>query len=819
MTQFETLTALDSGWQLVQTPAGAASRPDQLDQSAPRIEAIVPGTVAGALERAGEFQRSKPAPLNTQDAWYIRSLTGEIAGPALLRFEGLATIAEVYLNGALLLTSNNMFVSHDIAVELNGADELAICFRALSPHLDKKGPRARWRTQLMNHQGLRLIRTTTLGHMPGWCPEIHAVGPWRPVSLLRTSANSVTSVNIASALNEADEGRLNVRLACPDAGNGLRLRCAGLEAAFQRHDDGLWHAELTLPHIAPWWPHTHGAPTLHDVELIRDGTSHHLGRTGFRHIAIDRGADGRGFALVINGRKIFCRGAVWSNADIVNLPGTRAHYQPWLELAAQAGMNMIRIPGITTYESGHFFDLCDELGILVWQDFMFANFDYPVKDADFVTGIKQEIEQFLVRTRSAPSLAVLCGGSEIYQQASMMGLPEAIWKGVLTEEIIPDIISSLRKDVPYVANSPCDGALPFIVNAGVSHYYGVSAYCRPLDDARRAEVRFATECLAFANVPEAQTLKSHLDVPAVHDPRWKARVPRDRGVSWDFEDVRDHYLEMLYGFEPARLRREDPERYLHLSRAVTAEVMEATFAEWRRPGSTCFGGLVWMLQDLLPGAGWGVIDATGEPKASWHGLKRAFRPVQITVTDEGVNGLAIHILNESPLRFDVIVEIACLRDGAQAVASGRRTLDLTPDHRETIAATDLFGAFFDTTYAYRFGPASHNVSVIKLIDAASGIVIADAFHFPQGRRAAMHNPAIDASVVNDGGAWFLDLSTAELAQSVHVDMEHFRADENWFHLAPGTIRRLKLHPRPGTADDQRPGGEIRIAGSSRIVWF
>src|SRR5262249_22082874 len=148
-------------------------------------------------------------------------------------------------------------------------------------------------------------------------------------------------------------------------------------------------------------------------------------------------------------------------------------------------------------------------------------------------------------------------------------------------------------DVPYVPNSPYGGAMPFLPNAGVTHYYGVGAYCRPLEDARRADVRFSAESLAFAHVPQQKVVHRRLPVPAVHSPLWKERTPRDRGASWDFDDIRDHYLEVLYGINPARLRREEPERYLDLSRAVSGEVIEATFAEWRRKGSGCNGALVW----------------------------------------------------------------------------------------------------------------------------------------------------------------------------------------------------------------------------------
>lgn len=194
----------------------------------------------------------------------------------------------------------------------------------------------------------------------------------------------------------------------------------------------------------------------------------------------------------------------------------------------------------------------------------------------------------------------------MYQQGAMLGLPEQIWKSTLTEEILPELIAEKRPDAAYVANSPSGGALPFAPNAGVGHYYGVGAYCRPLEDARRADLRFAAECLAFANIPEQETLDRHLPGVAVHDPRWKIRTPRDRGASWDFEDVRDHYLKLLYEVEPDVLRREDGALYLDMSRAATAEVMQATFAEWRRSGSSCQGALVWTLQDLVPGALAGV---------------------------------------------------------------------------------------------------------------------------------------------------------------------------------------------------------------------
>ncbi|MBW6424420.1 glycoside hydrolase family 2 protein [Rhizobium sp. XQZ8] len=818
---------LDDGWSLLLSEPGTYALPGNIPAEAETIPAIVPGTVAAALKAAGRFDRDNPEPLIDKDIWYCRALTGEAPGPAVLRFEGLATIAEVYLDDRLILSSHSMFESHDIPVELTGMETLSICLRALKPHLEKTGPRARWRPRLMNNQGLRLIRTTALGFMPGWSPEIQAVGPWRPVSMIRSapplsreareigrstipadnhfSAGKEGGFRLSASLGENGEGILKVILAGEQPSDDLHLLCAGQKTLFT-YSEERYSAELRIPDVAPWWPHTHGEPALYEVILRIDGRDMPLACTGFRNISIDRGLDGNDFALIVNGEKIFCRGSVWTTADMASLPGDRASYEPWLRLAKDAGMNMIRIPGIATYESPEFFALCDELGLLVWQDLMFANFDYPVADPDFVIHVKTEIGQFLQRTQANPSLAVVCGGSEIWQQGAMLGLPERIWKGPLCTEILPGVVAESRSDLAYVANSPSGGALPFYPNAGVAHYYGVGAYKRPLEDARRANIRFAAECLAFSNLSDTETLSGG-----------KVGIPRDAGADWDFEDVRDHYLGELYCVDPHQLRITDFERYLTLSQTVTGEVMEATFAEWRRPASTCNGALTFTFQDVMSGPGWGIVDMNGRPKLSWFALKRAFRPVQVFFADEGTNGLDIHLLNETSVAMPIMLEIACLRDGKLPVVSGRRDLTLSPRSTQSIACTDLFGAFFDTNHAYRFGPPSHDLTVARLLHAETGAIIAEAFHFPLGRANAMHDADIAVALVEDSGRFWLELSTDLFAQSVSIAVDGYRPSDNGFHLAPGAVKRVDLTALFGKV--ARPTGFVRSLGGDRSTRF
>ena len=194
------------------------------------------------------------------------------------------------------------------------------------------------------------------------------------------------------------------------------MRCAGGEAVLHADGGSRLAGTLSLPGIAPWFPHTHGEPALHDLTLGLGGETIALGRIGFRSLEVDRGEDGEGFGLIVNGVPVFCRGACWSNADVTTLAGGRAAYEPWLQLAREAGMNMIRLPGVMTYEDDDFFALCDELGIMVWQEMMLANFDYPQGDVGFRAAIAAEVEALLGRTQITPSHPVHCGGSEVFHQ-------------------------------------------------------------------------------------------------------------------------------------------------------------------------------------------------------------------------------------------------------------------------------------------------------------------------------------------------------------------------------------------------------------------
>ncbi|GJD60506.1 glycosyl hydrolase 2 galactose-binding domain-containing protein [Methylobacterium frigidaeris] len=799
---------LDGPWEMIVSGPGACAEPGDLDTLTGFIPAPVPGTAAGALRAAGRWSDREPRPLHGSDIWYRTQLEGQ--GREILRFEGLATLCEVWLDGRLLLASRSMFLAHEVAVDLDGTHSLALAFRSLAQDLARPHKRGRWRPQLATPGSLRHARTTLLGFMPGWCPSVDAVGPYRPITR-RGEGGRPTDIDLRASVEDGT-GILAVRLSFPDAGGPVTLHCDGRALGLTETAPGRFEGRLALPGIALWWPHTHGEPRLHAVAVEAGAATFDLGRVGFRTITQAR-PFAEGLSLAVNGVPVFCRGACWTPPDLVGLPGDRAAYAPLLALAAEAGMTMLRVGGTMLYEAQPFHDLCDEFGILVWQDLMLANFDYPVDDPAFRTALDSEIAHLLDRLQTSPSLCVVGGGSEVEQQAAMLGFPESVWRATAVEAMLREGVAARRPDLVVVPNSPSGGDLPFSTNAGVTHYYGVGAYGRPFEDARRAEVRFASECLAFANVPEPVALRE-AGLTDPREPAWGLGVPRDRGADWDFEGVRDHYVGTLYGIDPETLRRDDPERYLTLGRAAVAEVMEATFAEWRRTGSITAGGLVWLIHDVAPGAGWGVLDVAGRPKSAWYALKRAFRPVQAVLSDEGLNGLHVHLLNETAHGLDVALTLTFTSAIGKVAAKAERTLSLKPRAAVSLSSAALLGRFFDATVAYRFGPAAHALAHLRL-DRADGVPLAEAFHFPAGRDATPREIGLSAALDQDGDGFVLRVAAERHALGVHVVLDGVgRPSDNWFHLAPGGDRHLAL-----TGTGGRPSGMVRAVNGSEVVRF
>ena len=820
--------ALAAGWEICSTPPGALSGPKEVSQAPLQwLPAHAPSTAAACLRAAGLWSLdTAPQRFDAQDWWYRLRFTAEPPAPdtaLVLGFDGLATVADVWLNGAPLLTSDNMFLAHECRIDrpLAGTNELLIRFRALDVLLEAKRPRPKWRAPMVENQQLRWFRTTLLGRTPGWSPPAAAVGPWRAVWLERRTRLELTRLDLRTGV-EGAQGWVEVGTSLTPLG-GQAINSVALvvtRGTERRHSIALrntpgsdsYSGRLEIPDVALWWPHTHGEPALYEVRLAvavegsAEAIDISLGKTGFRTLSLD--TEGGDFSLHVNGVPVFCRGACWTPPDPVTLDtssGAAAEsLRETLERFRDAGLNMLRVGGPMVYESAAFLDLCDAHGILLWQDFMFANMNYPENDAAFNASVTTEARQQLARLAGRPCLAVLCGNSEGEQQAAMWGAPREAWSPTLFRETLAQLAREYRPDVTYWPSSAHGGSFPHEGNSGTTSYYGVGAYLRPLEDARRAEVRFASECLAFANIPEDRTVAKMPGGASIrcHHPAWKARTPRDLGAGWDFDDVRDHYLTRLFGVNPLELRYADHDRYVALSRVVSGEVMANTLAEWRRKRSTCRGALIWFWRDLWCGAGWGVVDAQGLAKAAYHYLSRACQPIALAISDEGNNGLYLHVTNEPGTALTANLEVKLYRHGEINVGTATRPLTLAARETLEIPAATLFESWLDLSYAHRFGPASQDL-VVATLTGPQGEVLANAFHLVGGLNVARELDIGLSAVATRraDGAFDLKVATRRFAQSVWVEIDGgFEASDAYFHLAPASERTLVLRRTAGEAE-------------------
>ncbi|MFZ6848656.1 glycosyl hydrolase 2 galactose-binding domain-containing protein [Undibacterium sp. RuRC25W] len=801
---------LIADWRMYITSPSSCSVPSELkQQQTPEWPAQVPCTAASALRDVGQFHYDE-CQFDARDIWF--SCETDISEDcAFIHFDGLAGIVDVFWNDTLLVRYDNMFVRHSLDVQrhqLRGKGVLSLRFVALNTLLAERRPRPRWKTKLVEQQQLRWLRTSLIGRMPGWSPPVPAVGPYRDITIeqrrklrlhhhhLQSKLMGTDGIVKATFVFDAHPHIQQIRLHVGDRTQELWI---------EKNTEGKLVAsgELVLTDAQWWWPHTHGKPHLYTtfVEVI----SHHpseqpsqffsLGELGFRQIHVVQSNDD--FHLHVNGVSVFCRGACWTPADFLSLNADEATQKAMLTLARDAGMNMLRVVGTMVYENAAFYRLCDQLGILVWQDFMFANMDYPVSDLQFALNIQNEAEQFLQRTQMSPCIAVLCGNSEIEQQAAMLGQPQERWCNTFFAETLPQLCHELRSDALYWPSSPSGGVMPFQVDAGVAHYFGVGAYLRPLDDARRSGVRFTSECLGFSNMPEENLIDGLLAngvVPGPH-PDWKRRVPRDHGTGWDFEDIRDHYMASLYRVDPMRLRYAERERYQALARTTTGEVMAHTIHEWRRHGSSCHGALIWFWRDLWAGAGWGVIDALGQPKAAYYFLKRAMAPLSVFFTDEGLNGLALHIINDTAHDFSGEIELRLYKHGEVCIARARQEVTVSAHSSHMIRADAVLPYFLDTSYAYRFGPAGHHQAAVHLYQRGVDTPLDSDYHFTSGHDLPVERDlGISGTIIQDEkGELILSLQTVRLAQAICISAPGFSPDDNYFHLSPGVLKHVRLH--------------------------
>lgn len=801
---YSAVSALSTArWRLVRASPGiGANRKLIGEQSEGSIDVASPRPVASLIADS-PIEVSGVTEVDNHDWWFISTV--HLAEPAVLLCEGLTPPGAILIDGKCRVEVESMFLPVQCEVAC-GTHEIAIWCGSLSAALSRRHPRGRWRSTLVASQGMRWFRTSLIGRAPVYGGVPPVVGPWRPVTMLDSAWVDTWSVRITAASGDVEvRGTTVVRLGERFLERGGELRIVDAkgvlvasapisigrqEALENNHIRAEFSAEATVENPLRWWPHGYGEQELYELTIDIAGVSARRS-IGFREVSVDR-SDG-GFTLGINGVDVFCRGVVWSPVDPTTLRADLASLRTQLETFRDAGANMVRVMAGFSYEQDEFYELCGELGLMVWQDAMLTTFDPPPEQDRIVCA---ELTHLIDSISGCPALVVISGGSETQQQPEMLGVSRESRSIPLIERTLRRLVEE-RANVPYVAASPSNPEdspreLAIRPDIGVAHWFGVGGYLRALEDVKTANVRFAAESLAFAVPPSDEAIEAHFGSLRVvaHDPSWKAGIPRDRTAAWDFEDVRDFYVREIFDVDPMQVRRVDPPRYLQLGRLAIGEAMAACYRFWRRAESGCGGALILFARDLVPGAGWGLLDCDGNPKLPVALLARAWAPLALFLSDDGLAGMRIDIHNDGPEAVHGVLSLRAVDSVGNVVADGNVEAEVDPHGSSTFRDFELTGVFGDLSHAFRFGVAPASAIVVRF-DTTDGRTLTDVH--VTSRLLTPSFAGLTASVeMENATQWIVTVRSRIALRYACLEIPGWRPAVNCFHLAPGIDQRVSL---------------------------
>jgi beta-mannosidase len=582
-----------------------------------------------------------------------------------LKFEGLDTFATVYLNGQQILESNNMFVEHSV----NVADKLTAVDNVLE--IVFASARKKGLDLVKDHKEHRfIVHQTEISRGPvrkaqyhwgwDWGPLLLTCGPWKPV-LLETFACEIKNLSVKYQLaSDLKSVEVTASISCRGALKGVTFtvmnRSTGDDVTSQyagvSRDADTISATFQLSDIELWWPRGYGPQGLYVIRAEvhmheRDSALlHSLSRTfGFRKVDLVREPDsvGTSFYFRINHVDVFAGGSCWIPADSFLTRTSDETYKSWVRLAADGNQNMLRVWGGGIYEADAFFEAADELGIMIWQDFMFACANYPAS-SEYLASVGEEARQNVRRLRHHPSLVIWAGNNEDYQLIERYGLkydventdPEAWLKTdfparYIYEHLLPNIVSAECPHIPYHPSSPFGNGksttLKIDPTVGDIHQWDVWGTMVPYQCLPDMGGRFVSE-FGIEAYPHVSTLERCIT-------RGEERQPGS--MTMDFRNKAAEHERRLMSYVVGNFRiRYDLEGFTHLTQVMQADAMSWAYKGWRRQWGTsnsrkCGGVLVWQLNDCWPTMSWAVVDYHLVPKPAYYSIKRAMRSVTIGV--------------------------------------------------------------------------------------------------------------------------------------------------------------------------------------------
>jgi len=645
-----------------------------------------------------------------------------------------------------------------------------------------------------------------------WGPRFVTAGIWRDIRIEAWSSNRL--VEVAVTQRHAKGGSVTLELALelarPDPGFSClwRLSLAGSAVA---SGSG---TTLAVPSPKLWWPNGQGEQPLYDLEVEVVGSQgltigRWRRRIGLRTIALDQHRDkwGVSFRFVVNGRPVFAKGANWIPASSFVAGLKRPDYARDLESAAAAHMNMIRVWGGGIYESEDFYDLCDELGLMVWQDFMFACTLYPA-DAAFVASSRIEAEQQIKRLRHRACLALWCGNNEVWGNNvhELMDPEKAHLRADyerLFHRALPPVVAAHAGATPYWPSSPWRGDVAADHSAGEArgdtHYWDVWHARNPVKNYERWNFRFVSE---FGMQSYSSSATQATFCPADDGNVFGATMENHQKNKQGNQIILD-YVSRRYRFP------KDQESLIYLAQLNQSHCMQTGVGHYRRLMPRCMGALYWQLNDCWPVASWSSIEYTGRWKALHHVARRFFAPAVVTahVRGDEVQGIGnyrvstvrrvdIHTSYDGTAAAKGVVRWDLLHVDGRKLLSGSRPVTLRPMRSALQKSLDLAAPL-----------AKHGRDHVYLriaLDSGGKRLSEDTVFLTAPRFMALPRPSTRISVrMTSPTRATISFLSPVFQHRFAFDLPNrtFTCSDNHFELYPGERKSVDIElRRPATAE-------------------
>jgi beta-mannosidase len=822
-TVAKTVTDLDRGWEFRQISGDGA------EQRSGWMSAKVPGDIHLDLLAnkliTDPFYRDNEAKLQwiEKAAWEYRSSFDVTAKQLAHRnldlvFEGLDTDCQVYVNDKLVLNADNMHRDWRVPVKTNlhtGKNSLRVVFPSPVDAAQKVAAKDPWQSKTGTKEEA-YIRKAAYEYGWDWGPRFVTSGIWRPVRLegwddVRISnlhirqldvTNKVAHLVAEVEVESAVVGTAQVGMAFFDHGKQVTFgRTVQVKAGTNQID---FPIEIDKPNL--WYPAGYGAQPLYSftARVSKNGVTQDelKQKTGLRSVVLRRDLDqwGRSFEFVVNGIPIFAKGADVIPFDSFPSRVTTSDYRRILESARDANMNMVRHWGGGYYESEEFYTICDELGIMVWQDFMFGNGWQP-GTYDFKQEIEAEAIDVVRRLRDHPSIVLWSGNNETEEaynwavnvKSRTPATRLQMWQDYLTEfsGILPRVVARLDPERPYWPSSPSadyeETSEKYV--SGDQHDWSVWHGRVPFSEYEKHHYRFVSE-YGFQSFPEMRTIESFTepeDRTSIFTPVMLAHQKNNEGNSLIQDYIAKDY--------PAP---KDFASFLYVSQVLQAEGIKIGAEHWRRSRPETMGSIFWQLNDCWPVASWASIDSEGRWKALQYYARRFYAPLLVSPhVEDGV--VKVYVVSDKTANTDGKLHLRLMD------FSGKVLLEETKAIAVSALSSKVYAEWPLAKLAGTDGANdTSRLFVVADLESSGEKASRNLIYLVPTKKVVLPVAVLNGELTGKAGNYQLKIFSPVLARSVYASFGKLdvKFSDNYFDLLPGETRSI-------TVDSARSLEELR----------